>query len=36
MFEEHGLEVLRQSVRRRQRSFNQWMRRAGLAPGQKR
>jgi len=36
MFEEHGLEVLRQSVRRRQRSFNQWMRRAGLEPGQKR
>ena len=36
MFEERGLEVLRQSVRRRQRSFNQWMRRAGLEPGQKR
>jgi ubiquinone/menaquinone biosynthesis C-methylase UbiE len=36
MFEEHGLEVLRQSVRRRQRSFNQWMRRAGLEPGYKR
>jgi ubiquinone/menaquinone biosynthesis C-methylase UbiE len=36
MFEEHGLELLRQSLRRRQRSFNQWMRRAGLAPGQKR
>jgi ubiquinone/menaquinone biosynthesis C-methylase UbiE len=36
MFEEHGLEVLRQSLRRRQRSFNQWMRRAGLGPGQKR
>ena len=36
MFEEHGLEVLRQSVRRRQRSFNQWMQRAGLEPGQKR
>jgi ubiquinone/menaquinone biosynthesis C-methylase UbiE len=36
MFEEHELEVLRQSVRRRQRSFNQWMRRAGLQPGQKR
>ncbi len=36
MFEEHGLEVLRQSLRRRQRSFNQWMRRAGLEPGQKR
>jgi ubiquinone/menaquinone biosynthesis C-methylase UbiE len=36
MFEEHGLEVLRQSLRRRQRSFVQWMRRAGLEPGQKR
>jgi ubiquinone/menaquinone biosynthesis C-methylase UbiE len=36
MFEEQGLEVLRQSLRRRQRSFNQWMRRAGLEPGQKR
>jgi ubiquinone/menaquinone biosynthesis C-methylase UbiE len=36
MFEQHELEVLRQSVRRRQRSFNQWMRRAGLQPGQKR
>jgi ubiquinone/menaquinone biosynthesis C-methylase UbiE len=36
MFEEHGLEVMRQSLRRRQRSFNQWMRRAGLEPGQKR
>jgi ubiquinone/menaquinone biosynthesis C-methylase UbiE len=36
MFEEHGLEVLRQSLRRRQRSFNQWMRRAGLEPGHKR
>jgi len=36
MFEEHGLEVIRQSLRRRQRSFNQWMRRAGLEPGRKR
>jgi len=36
MFEEHGLEVFRQSLRRRQRSFNQWMRRAGLEPRQKR
>ncbi len=36
VFEEHGLEVLRQSLRRRQRSFNQWMRRAGLEPGQNR
>jgi hypothetical protein len=36
MFEQHGLQVYRQSLRRRQRSFNQWMRRAGLEPGQKR
>jgi ubiquinone/menaquinone biosynthesis C-methylase UbiE len=36
MFETHGLEIFRQSLRRRQRSFNQWMLRAGLAPGQKR
>jgi len=36
MFEEHGLEVLRQSLRRRPRSFNQWMQRAGLVPGKKR
>jgi ubiquinone/menaquinone biosynthesis C-methylase UbiE len=36
MFEEHGLEVLRQSLRRRPRSFDQWMLRAGLKPGQKR
>jgi len=36
MFEEHGLEVIRQSLRRRQRPFNQWMRRAGLEPGRKR
>jgi ubiquinone/menaquinone biosynthesis C-methylase UbiE len=36
MFEAHGLEVFRQSLRRRQRSFVQWMLRAGLAPGQKR
>jgi ubiquinone/menaquinone biosynthesis C-methylase UbiE len=36
MFEEHGLEILRQSLRRRPRSFNQWMLRAGLKPGQKR
>jgi ubiquinone/menaquinone biosynthesis C-methylase UbiE len=36
MFEEHGLEVSRQSLRRRPRSFNQWMQRAGLAPGKKR
>jgi ubiquinone/menaquinone biosynthesis C-methylase UbiE len=36
MFEEHGLEVLRQSLRRRPRSFDQWMLRAGHKPGQKR
>jgi ubiquinone/menaquinone biosynthesis C-methylase UbiE len=36
IFEEHGLEVLRQSLRRRPRSFDQWMLRAGLKPGQKR
>ncbi len=36
MFEAHGLEVVRQSLRRRPRSFIQWMRRAGLDPGQKR
>jgi len=29
MFDEEGLEVLRQSLRRRIRSFNQWMLRAG-------
>jgi ubiquinone/menaquinone biosynthesis C-methylase UbiE len=36
LFEEQGLEISRQSVRRRARSFDQWMKRAGLAPGQKR
>lgn len=36
MFEEHGLEVARQSLRRRPRSFNQWMQRAGLKPSDKR
>ena len=36
MFEEHGLEVIRQSLRRRPRSFDQWMLRAGFKPGQKR
>jgi len=35
MFEEHGLEVSRQSLRRRPRSFNHWMQRAGLVPGKK-
>jgi len=36
LFEECGLEILRQSVKRRARSFNQWMLRAGLAPKDKR
>lgn len=36
LFDEAGLEVLRQSLRRRQRSFNQWMLRAGQKPGTKR
>jgi ubiquinone/menaquinone biosynthesis C-methylase UbiE len=36
LFEQSGLEVTRQALRRRQRSFNQWMLRAGCKPGQKR
>jgi ubiquinone/menaquinone biosynthesis C-methylase UbiE len=36
IFEEFGLEIARQSLKRRQRSFNQWMVRAGLTPGHKR
>ncbi len=36
MFDEAGLEILRQALRRRQRSFNNWMLRAGHAPGTKR
>jgi ubiquinone/menaquinone biosynthesis C-methylase UbiE len=36
IFEDLGLAVTRQSLKRRQRSFNQWMLRAGLAPGHKR
>lgn len=36
MFEELGLEVLRQSLKRRPRSFNHWMLRAGLEPKHKR
>jgi ubiquinone/menaquinone biosynthesis C-methylase UbiE len=36
LFETHGLEVARQALRRRQRSFNHWMLRAGLAPPHKR
>jgi ubiquinone/menaquinone biosynthesis C-methylase UbiE len=35
MFEEHGLDIVRQALRRRQRSFNQWMLRAGLEPRHK-
>jgi ubiquinone/menaquinone biosynthesis C-methylase UbiE len=34
-FEEMNLEVARQAVRRRERSFNQWMLRAGLKPSDK-
>ncbi|MBZ5543225.1 MAG: class I SAM-dependent methyltransferase [Acidobacteriia bacterium] len=36
MFEDCGLEILRQTMKRRQRSFNQWMLRAGLEPKHKR
>lgn len=36
MFEEADLEVVRQSLRRRARSFNPWMLRAGHNPGTKR
>jgi ubiquinone/menaquinone biosynthesis C-methylase UbiE len=36
MFDEAGLDILRQSLRRRQRSFNNWMLRGGHAPGSKR
>jgi ubiquinone/menaquinone biosynthesis C-methylase UbiE len=32
IFEKHHLEVTRQAVRRRERSFQQWMLRAGLKP----
>ena len=35
MFDEEGLEILRQSLRRRPRSFNNWMLRGGHAPGTK-
>lgn len=35
MFDEEGLEILRQSVRRRPRSFNNWMLRGGHVPGTK-
>ncbi|MBI1983428.1 MAG: methyltransferase domain-containing protein [Acidobacteria bacterium] len=36
MFESLGLEIVRQTLKRRQRSFNQWMLRAGLEPKHKR
>jgi ubiquinone/menaquinone biosynthesis C-methylase UbiE len=36
MFDNCGLEILRQSLKRRQRSFNHWMLRAGLEPKHKR
>ena len=36
MFETIGLEITRQSLKRRERSFNQWMLRAGLEPQHKR
>ena len=36
LFERLGLEILAQSFKRRQRSFNQWMLRSELRPGDKR
>lgn len=36
MFEELGLEIAHQSLKRRERSFNDWMLRAGLEPKHKR
>ena len=36
IFEKAGLEVARQALKRRQRSFNQWMLRAGVEPPDKR
>ncbi len=36
IFEDLGLEITRQSLKRRQRSFNQWMLRAGLESSHKR
>ena len=35
LFEAAGLEILRQSMKRRERSFTQWMLRAGLEPRHK-
>jgi ubiquinone/menaquinone biosynthesis C-methylase UbiE len=36
MFRAAGLQVVRQLIKRRERSFNHWMRRAGLEPGEER
>ena len=36
MFEKCGLEIARQALKRRRRSFNQWMLRAGVEPSHKR
>jgi len=36
LFDDCALEILRQTMKRRQRSFNQWMLRAGLEPKHKR
>lgn len=36
LFAEHDLEVTRQTLKRRPRSFRDWMRRAGLEPGERR
>ena len=36
LFDEEGLEILRQSLRRRPRSFDNWMLRGGHAPGTRR
>jgi ubiquinone/menaquinone biosynthesis C-methylase UbiE len=36
LFDEHGLDLLRPSIKRRPRSFNHWMLRAGLEPKHKR
>jgi len=36
LFSEFRLDILHQSIKRRQRSFNHWMRRAGLRPKHKR
>lgn len=36
LFDEEGLEIMRQALRRRQRSFNNWMLRGGHSPGTRR